>query len=196
MRALVTKLHIYAGLLTFAQLLLYGTAGLVATMQPGGERPKTAVSTRYVPFAPPPSASDREVADAVYRTLALPLTRPMPDWYLKRTAEQDLLLDFHTINGIYRVVVLEREGRLRVEEIRNGPALFLLDLHATVGADPAAPGLLRVWGVYNELASLCLLAFIASGVYLWLTGEPRAWWAWVSLSAGVAAFASAWVSFR
>lgn len=196
MRALVTKLHVYAGLLTFAQLVLYGTAGLVATLQPGGERPKVAQSTRYVPFTPPPSASDREVADAVYRTLALPLTRPMPNWYLRRTPEQDLLLDFHTINGISRVVVLEREGRLRVEEIRNGTALFLLDLHATVGADPESPGLLRAWGVYNELGSLCLLAFIGSGVYLWLTGEPRAWWAWASFGAGLSAFVSAWVSFR
>ncbi len=31
MRNLVLKLHIYAGLLTFAQLMLYGTAGLVVS---------------------------------------------------------------------------------------------------------------------------------------------------------------------
>src|SRR6185295_15120884 len=51
MRNLVIKLHIYAGLLTFTQLTLYGIAGLVATAQRGAERPKVAHTIRYVPFA-------------------------------------------------------------------------------------------------------------------------------------------------
>jgi hypothetical protein len=196
LRALVTRLHIYAGLLTFAQLVLYGTAGLVATFHPGGERPKIVRASRYVPFSPPPSATDREVAAAVYRELALPLTRPMPDWYLRRTPEQDLLLDFHTINGIYRVVVLEREGRVRIDEIRNSPWLFLVDAHASVGNDRQAPALLRAWGIYNELASLCLLAFVCSGLYLWLASDRRAAWTWASLLAGVAVFALSWMALR
>jgi hypothetical protein len=54
-----------------------------------------------VPFTAQPSATDKQVADAVYRTLQLPLTRPMPDWFLRRTPENDLLLDFYNINGIW-----------------------------------------------------------------------------------------------
>ena len=74
MRNIVIKLHIYAGLLTFAQLVIYGVAGLVATVQEA-PRPTVVASERDVPFTPSSSATDKQVADEVYRTLALPPTR-------------------------------------------------------------------------------------------------------------------------
>lgn len=195
-RNVVIKLHVYAGLLTFVQLVLYGMAGLVATFADGPERPKVPHAIRHVDFTVPPSSTDKEVADAVYRTLQLPLTRPMPDWFLRRTAENDLLLDFYNINGIFRVVVLERENRLRIEQIRNATPLFLSDVHAVTFGDTDAPLRVRMWGLYNEFAMWCLLAFCASGVYLWLSAQARSWWAWASLSAGTGAFAALWLAFR
>jgi hypothetical protein len=195
-RTLIIKLHIYAGLLTFSQLVIYGIAGLAATFQPALERPKVASTIRHVPFTAPPSATDQQVADEVYRTLHLPLTRPMPGWFLRRTPEHDLLLDFYNINGIWRVVVLEREHRLRIEQIHNRLAYFLGDVHAITTGDEAAPRVIRVWAIYNELAMWCLLAFAASGVYLWLGAQPRAWWAWGLLGSGTAAFAAFWTAFR
>ena len=196
MRNLVLKLHIYAGLLTFTQLMIYGFAGLVATVQAAAERPKVAHTIRHVTFAPPPSASDKEVADAVYRELNLPLTRPMPLFAIRRNAANDLQLDFYNINGIYRVVVLERENRLRVEEIRNSLAIFLEDMHAVTIGDAQAPRLIRVWAFYNEFAMWCLLAFVVSGAYLWLSAQPRTWWAWGSLAAGCVSLAAFWTAFR
>ena len=196
MRNLVLKLHIYAGLLTFAQLMLYGIAGLVATAQTAAERPKVPHAIRYVPFRVTPSTTDKQVADDVYRTLQLPLTRPMPGWFLRRTPENDLLLDFYNINGIWRVVVLERENRLRIEEIRNGLGIFLGDAHAATTGDDEAPPLVRAWAFYNEFAMWCLLAFCGSGVYLWLTAQARSWWAWASLATGTASFAALWMAFR
>jgi hypothetical protein len=196
MRNLVLKLHIYAGLLTFSQLMLYGVAGLVATAQTALERPKIAQAVRHVPFTVKPGATDRQVADDVYATLRLPLTRPMPGWFLRRTPENDLLLDFYNINGIWRVVVLEREGRLRIEEIRNSLGLFLGDTHAITTGDTEAPRLVRVWAIYNEFAMWCLLAFCVSGVYLWLTAQARSWWTWASLATGTASFTLMWMAFR
>jgi hypothetical protein len=195
-RTLVLKLHIYAGLLTFAQLVLYGVAGLVATVQVAAERPKVARAIQYAPFAVIPGSTDRQVADRVFQTLHLPLTRPMPGWFLRRTAENDLLLDFYNINGIWRVVVLERENRLRIEHIRNSLGLFLGDMHATTPGDDEAPRLLRVWAIYNECAMWCLLGFCASGLYLWITVQARSWWAWTSLAAGTASLLLLWASFR
>jgi hypothetical protein len=196
MRNLVLKLHIYAGLLTFSQLMVYGFAGLAATVQTAAERPKAPHTIRHTAFTPPPSASDKQVADVVYRELKLPLTRPMPLFAIKRNAANDLQLDFYNINGIYRVVVLERENRLRIEEIRNRLAIFLGDMHAITINDPEAPRLLRVWAFYNEVAMWCLLAFVVSGSYLWLSAQVRSWWAWGSLAAGTAGFAALWMSFR
>ena len=196
MRNLIIKLHIYAGLLTFTQIAIYGIAGLVASAQAAAERPKAPHTIRHVPFTAPSAASDKEVADAVYRELKLPLTRPMPLFAIKRDAANDLQLDFYNINGIYRVVVLERENRLRIEEIRNSLAIFLEDMHAITIGDRQAPRLTRTWAFYNEFAMWCLLAFVASGVYLWLSAQARTWWAWGSLATGTAAFAALWMAFR
>jgi hypothetical protein len=196
MQVLVRRIHIYAGLLTFAHLMLYGIAGLVATMQTGPERPKNAESVRYVPFAIPPSAADKEVARLVYDTLKLPLTRPMPDWFLRRTQDNHLLLDFYNINGIYRVIVLEDEQRLRVEEIRNNIWLFLEDIHAATPADGEAPVPIRAWAIWNEAAMWSLLGFCLSGAYLWLSTRPRLAWAWAALCAGTACMSILWSVFR
>jgi hypothetical protein len=196
MRNLVLKLHIYAGLLTFSQLMLYGIAGLAATAQTAAERPKVPHTVRYVPFTVNPGATDKQVADDIFNALRLPLTRPMPGWFLRRTPENDLLLDFYNINGIWRVVVLERERQLRIEEIRNSLGLFLGDMHAVTPGDAEAPRLVRVWAFYNEFAMWCLLAFCLSGVYLWMTAQARSWWAWASLATGTVSFVVMWMAFR
>ena len=196
MQSLIRKLHIYAGLLTFAHLMVYGIAGLVATAQPGLERPKIPRSIRHVPFTVPASATDRQVADAVFETLKLPMTRPMPNWFLRHTDDNHLLLDFYNINGIFRVVVLEQESRLRVEEIRNGLGFFLEDIHAATGRDPEAPRWVRIWGLWNEVAMWTLLGFCVSGAYLWLATRAAFVWAWVALGIGCLTLGGLWWGFR
>jgi hypothetical protein len=126
----------------------------------------------------------------VYQTLKLPLTRPIPDWFLRRTSDNHLLVDFSNMNGIYRAVVLEREGKMRVEEIRNSLWLFPEDTHAAKTGDKQAPPLIRAWAMWS------LPAFCASGVYLWLASRPRHRWAWTAQAAGSASFAALRVEFR
>ncbi len=180
----------------FTQLVVYGIAGLVATFQARLERPRVPLSTRYVPFTVPPSATDKQVAGLVYRTLNLPLTRPMPDWFLRHTPDHHLLLDFYNINGIYSVVVLEDEGRLRVENIRKSNWLFLGDIHAATPADKEAPRLIHAWALWNEAAMWTLIGFTASGAWLWLSSRPRFYWAWAALAGGTACLALLWRVFR
>jgi hypothetical protein len=193
---LIRKIHIYAGLFTLSHLIIYGIAGLVPTFQHGPERPKTARAVRIVPFQVNGSHTDKQVADEVWRTLKLPLTRPMPDWFLRRTADKHLLLDFYNINGMYRVIVLEHQNQLRIEDIRNSTAHFLGDVHAATLGDREAPGLIRLWATWNELAMWALLGFCASGLYLWMATRPRLAFAWAVLVAGSAALAGLWRWFR
>jgi hypothetical protein len=193
---LIRKLHIYAGLFTFAHLIIYGIAGIAATFHEGPERPKAAHAVRFVPFEVNGSHTDKQVADEVYRTLKLPLTRPMPDWFLRRTPDNHLLLDFYNINGIYRVVVLEDRNQLRVEDIRNNTWYFLSDVHAATLGDEGAPRIVRVWGAWNEAAMWALLFFCVTGVWLWIATRPRFALAWVSLLAASAALAGLWAAFR
>lgn len=192
----IRKIHIYAGLLTFAQLVVYGGAGLSAMFHSGPVRPQQPQAVRYVNFQVPPSSTDMQVAGLVYRALALPLTRPVPDWALKRTPENRLRLDFYNINGLYRVTVLEDEQRLRVESIPVSTGVFLEDVHAATPGDEDAPALVRAWALWNEVAMWTLLAFCASGLWLWLASRPRFVWAWVSFAAGSASLVLLWSAFR
>jgi hypothetical protein len=196
MTGIIRKIHIYAGLLTFVQLIVYGIAGLVATAQTSLERPKVPRDQRYVPISIPPNATDRQVADIVYQSLNLPMTRPIPDWFLRRTPDNHLLLDFYNINGIYRVVVLEEQSRVRIDHIRNSTWLFLEDTHAATPGDPGAPKLVRLWGYWNELALWSLLGFSLSGGYLWVATRPRFLWAWLALGTGALSLALLWSQFR
>ncbi len=196
MTALVRKLHIYAGLLIFTQLIVYGIAGLSATFASGLERPKIPASVRYVPFTVPHSSTDKQVAELVYRTLNLPMNRPIPDWFLRRTADHHLLLDFYNLNGIRRVVVLEDEGKLRIENIHHSMWLFLGDAHAVTPADREAPRLVRIWSFWNEAGIWTLLGFCVSGVWQWMAYRPRYAWAWAAFAAGAISFAGLWVVFR
>jgi hypothetical protein len=195
MTALVRKIHIYAGLLVFTQLIVYGIAGLVATFG-GFERSKAPSSVGYVPFTVPPSSTDKEVAALVYRTLSLPMTRPIPDWFLRRTPDHHLLLDFYNLNGIRRVVVLEDQARLRIEDIHHNTWIFLEDVHAATPADEGAPRLVRIWSFWNEAGIWMLLLFCASGVWQWLALRPRFYWAWAALACGAVSFAALWAIFR
>jgi hypothetical protein len=163
----VRKFHTYLGLLCFGHFLVYGVAGLTATFLPGLERPKVARVVRSVPFDVSRGESDREVADRVYRTLPFPLTRPMPEWYLRHTKDGHLLLDFYNINGIFRVIVLSDEKRLRIEEIQNSSWVFLEDVHAMTAGDGERLTLLRVWGAYNRIAMWGLLGMALTGTWQW-----------------------------
>ncbi len=196
MTSVIRKLHIYAGLLVFTQLVVYGIAGLVATFQRGLERPKIASSVRYVPFTVPPSSTDKQVAEIVYRTLNFPMNRPIPDWFLRRTTDGHLLLEFYNMNGIRRVVVLEDQGKLRIENIHNSMWLFLEDVHASTPADREAPRLVRLWAFWNEAGIWLLLGFCASGSWLWLATRPRFYWAWTALACGAVSFGALWAVFR
>ena len=92
--------------------------------------------------------------------------------------------------------MLEREHKIRIEEIHNSVWLFASDVHGATPGDDEAPRLVRAWAVYNEFAMWCLMAFCASGLYLWLSVRARGRWAWACLAAGVVSFCTFWISFR
>ena len=196
MVAIVRKIHIYAGLLTFAHFIVYGIAGLVATVHGSPARPKPVRATAFVDFAVPPSSTDRQVADLVYERMRFPLTRPMPDFALRRTPENHLLLDFYNVNGIRRVTVLEGESKLKIEEVHNDGWMFLQDIHAATPNDRGAPPVVRIWAWWNELAMWTLAGFCLSAVWLWLAERPRYVWAWAAFISGSVALTALWVVFR
>jgi hypothetical protein len=162
----------YVGLFSFTSLVVFGLTGLVVTFQAGPQRSPAESQTRSIAFRAAPNASDREVAAAVYRRAQLPLAAPVPDWAVQRDAQHRLVLDFYTVNGIRKITVIEDEGRLRIDSVRNSLPDFINDVHA-ITLRWAAPDLrLKLWTWYNEIAIASLLVLCFSGAYLWLSSRP------------------------
>ncbi len=184
---LVKKIHMYTGLLTFSALIVFGVAGMHATLQdPSRDRPKAKVE--HVDFEAPGDLADKQLADRVYETLKPPLARPLETWALRHDAQGNLVLRFHSVNGLRKVTVLEEENRLLVQTERLSLVQTLNALHATVPRWAAPDPRIRLWAYYMEMAIWALIGMSLSGVYLWLAVRPGSRWGQVSFGAGSAAF--------
>ena len=109
MNALIKRLHMYAGLLNFSILFVFGVAGLSATFggRPPVQRLDEAVE-RFVPFTPPPNSTDKQIADAVYDHLKPSLTRAPPAQALRRDTDKNLMFNFFSPNGIVAITILRK----------------------------------------------------------------------------------------
>ena len=188
MHAWIKRIHMYLGLLNYVTLTVFGIAGLTATFEPGPRHPPPPAEARFEPFVIPPNASDKEVADTVFQNFHFPLSNPIPKGALRRNPENELVLNFYAINGPFKVTILEKENRLRIEPERNNIWRFLNNVHSVTQAGNSRHLRIRLWGWYNELAIWSLIAMSLSGVYLWLASRPRFRWAQISFAAGTGIF--------
>lgn len=188
MRPLLQKLHTYAGLLTFVNLAVFGLVGLSATWQ--SKSAPLSLILRYEPFPAQPNLTDRQVAERVCDLLHLSLATPIQSAVIQHDPANNLLLDFYHANGRHRVTVLEKEGRLRIEVMRNTLWSYLGTLHATTAAFHSGDWRMQVWADYNEFAMWCLIGMIASGAVLWLLSRPRHGLAQLSFALGSGLFAA------
>jgi hypothetical protein len=163
----------YVGLLNLSILLVFGVAGLSATFEPGPEQRQPDPEVEFRDFTPSPGLDDKGVADEVHRFLNLPLTAPIPKNVIRRDSNNDLVLNFYTVKGLRRAIVIEKERRIRLETDRQGLAAYLNSLHTTTLNARSADWRIRWWTYYNEFSIWSLIGMSLSGVYLWLASRPR-----------------------
>jgi hypothetical protein len=174
MRELIKKIHMYLGLLSFSILVVFGIAGLRATILPRfQDRPKPEASVHFESFTAPDNLTDKQVADRVWEHLKVPLSAPAPPFAIRRNGDNDLGFGFYTPAGVTRVTVLEKEDRLRIESVRNTFWAYLSNLHATTIRAASPDWRVRMWTWYNEFSIWTLLGMSLSGLYLWLSSRPR-----------------------
>jgi hypothetical protein len=185
------RIHMYTGLFNFTALVLFGVVGVIASLlPPHAERPRPERAVEELEFEVPGGLDDRQLADHVQATLALPLTGPAPQWTFRRDDDHNLHFRLPTPARSYEVTVLEEEGRVRLETLQFAPWQYLVHLHEMTPSRVASPDLrARAWTWYLELSIWSLLLMAVSGVYLWLDSRPRHRWAWLSLAVGTLVFA-------
>jgi len=168
---LLARIHTYAGLLTWVNLMVFGAAGLGAALEPRGAN--VAPHVEYRAFTVEPGWTDRQVAERAIQLLHLPLATPIQKAAIQHDAAGRLVLDFYHANGRHKVTVLAGEGRLRVDVSRASLWKYLSTLHVTTAAFRSGDERMQLWAWYNEFAMWCLLLQMASGAGIWLTARPR-----------------------
>jgi hypothetical protein len=188
MTNLLRKIHTYAGLLTFINLLVFGLVGISAALAPFPGRPE-APRIEERAFTVAPNLTDREVAGQVCSLLGLSLARPIQSAVIQHDFVNRLVLDFWHANGRHRVTVIEPEGRLRIEIYRNSLWRYLNTLHVTTAAFRSGDWRMQMWADYNEFAMWCLIVMLVSGIWMWLLSRPGHRLAQASLAVGCGLFA-------
>jgi hypothetical protein len=140
--------------------------------------------------------TDREAANRVYEALDPPLTVPPADRNIRRDAQNNLVLQFYTVNGRQRVTVLEQEGRLKIETLRNSIWEYFDALHTTSIRSKVDDVPIRLWTYYNEFSIWALILMAVSGLYLWLSSRPRYRLAQGSFIVGIGVFVALYVLTR
>src|SRR6185437_9859166 len=122
------KIHMYAGLLNFTILMVFGVAGIRATLQTPRQG-ATEVETRQ--FRVPPNLDDFQAAQAAFQFVNAPLSQPPTQRNVHRDGQNDVTFDMGTINGPRTVTLIETQDELRIETHRNRLSAFIDNMHAT-----------------------------------------------------------------
>lgn len=189
------KIHTYIGLLNFTILIVFGIAGLTATLE-RGEASLGNAETFTRPFTPPANADDFQAAAAAYRFLNFPMSDPLPRQVVRRDAAGNVTFDAYAMNGRRVVTMLEKEGLLKVERQRRDFPTFLNEMHTVTVQNNSKQLVIRMWSWYTEFAIWSLLFMSATGVYLWLASRPGHRWAQVSLVLGAGIFSVLFIFSR
>jgi hypothetical protein len=183
---LLKKVHTYAGLATFVNLAVYGIVGLTIPFLRHSAPSVPAVA--YQNFTVPANLTDRQIAERICSLLHLSLATPVNSAAIQHDTANNLFLDFWHANGRDQVTVFEKEGRLRIDTIRNSLPLYLFVLHETTAVFHSGDWRMRLWADYNEFAMWCLLVMIASGFAMFLATRAGSKLAQISLAAGCCFF--------
>jgi uncharacterized iron-regulated membrane protein len=184
----IRRIHIYAGLLNFSMLMVFGLAGLVVTFKaPDIMHSGIQPDTRTVAFTAPESLSDKQVGERIASVAGRPPRAG--EHYIHRDDSNRLLVDWYTANGLVRAVYLEQEHRLEIQTWRNSIWRFFDNVHATTIADRSPDPVVRAWTWYIELSIWSLIGMCLSGIWLGVASRWRFTWARIALGAGCAVFA-------
>jgi hypothetical protein len=181
---MIKKIHTYLGLLNLSFLVIFGLTGAHLALHRPAENDLTEQPVRFEDFTPPTSVmDDRDLGELIRRRLNIAAV----SWDPHRDRDNDLVVDYYTHKGPWRVTALEKEHRLRIAKLRENGWGFINNLHATENRD-VADWRVRLWTWYNEFALWSLMAMALTGLYLWLSSRPKFRLAQLAVAAGSGAF--------
>ena len=192
---LIKKLHIYAGLLSFTGFTVWGIVGIWISFQPPpGERRPPERQIRTIDFQVDGSATDQEISDAMIVASGLPFIQPGRK--ANRNPQGSLQVGYLTPNGARRIVLLEKENQIRIEETPTPFGGFLNFMHMQTFVRHNPGWEVHLWGAYNEFSMWAVIFMTLSGFYMWLATRPGLQWALWTFGLATAAFLALYIGLR
>ena len=188
------KLHMYAGLLSFLAMMVWGVAGVLGTVRPAPgtvNPPEPEVS--YVDFRVPADLNDKQVAEQILAAINPPfigMARP------RRDPQGRLFMNYFTPNGRRRFILHEEENRIEVQKNQMPLPGFLNSMHVQTWNHSHPAIEVKLWGAYNELSLWAMMFMTLSGLYMWIATRPGLRWTQWTLAAGTAVFFVVYFSLR
>lgn len=180
----VRRAHLYTGLFLLPWVIMFG----VSTIPINHQSPET-VQWRHIaelPFdAPAPGAGEN----------LRPLGRQMMDaagieggYYVYRVNPRQVQAGHPDFLAPKRMNYFHDERRLVVEQRPFSIRPFLSAMHTRGGYDMGGLGD-SLWALFVDAASVGLILWIASGIYMWWGLPSTRRWGWLALGAGAVCFA-------
>ena len=191
----IKKLHIYSGLLSFSGFTVWGIVGIWASFMPApADRTGREPEIRTVEFRVDGSATDQEISDAMIGASGLPFIQPgrKPT----RDDEGRLQVRYLTPNGTRRILLLEKEHRIRIERTHSPLGGFLNLMHMQTIQFHNPGWEVQLWGAYNQFSLWAVIFMTVSGLYMWLVTRPRMHWALWTIGLSAVATVALYVALR
>lgn len=182
----VRRTHLYMGLFLLPWVIMYGVSSIPLNHFGPQEGPPRFTRIAEHPFdvAVPPAGADlrqlgRQMMDAAGIEGGYGIYRANP-----RQVEAYHPNFFHPI----RIRYMTEEKRLVVDQRQLTLRAFVSGLHTRGGYD--LDGFWdSVWAVLVDIASVGLILWIASGIYMWWHLPSTRAWGWIALGTGAVCFA-------
>lgn len=192
MHSIVRQIHLYSALVLLAFVLMYFVTGYVLTRQSWFGEPQSAAETRRVALdAAALSGEPGETAFAMRLQNLMDLAgKPAP---ARRLGGGRWEFSFHKPGYNAKAVLDADRSAAEITETRHGWQRVMIGFHRLHGY--GGGWLYILWAIVYDVASLSMIAFAVSGVWLWHGMTKNRLAGWIVLAAGFAYTAGVILAF-
>ncbi|MFH1071202.1 MAG: hypothetical protein V1794_16405 [Candidatus Glassbacteria bacterium] len=164
MRKVISRIHVYGGLLCASYLIIFGYSSLQFNhhfpFQNWGERQVDWQASLSVQETPNDTLLAERVRDG------LGLAGWIPWWRFQRAGDNSFTFEVGGPGKGYEISVNPERTHASVKETRRSFFQIYTGLHA-LGHYPNASSLVKIWPIYTQVCALFVVFAAVSGLYFW-----------------------------
>lgn len=172
----IRRIHLYTGVALLAFVVMYFVTGYVLIHHELVSDERPANSTREEALTAAPGASPEEYSAKLQRQFAMAGKRQPP----VRMRDGSWKFEYFRPGVGYKALVAPSGDKVRITTSPSSPRQTLVQFHRMHGY--GGGWLYDLWCVVYDLASLSMILFALSGIYLWYKLTKRRLLGWMVLA--------------